>query len=231
MSTATATRYTKNDDVDLYADDLGFDLSVDAYIGEGADHVRLTYTDDAEFHLMRDYITAGRVITAVSDDEGDRNPLAQWLSAKYPDTFGDVEVLIDGDMYQCIALTTRIPLPDEGLTADEIASAALPFVNTLANLTDPGTFGVPYLFDEVAAWQERATPSPAATATLTDAATYAGILLTSSGIMHADEDTAQARAAREAFVKTTATSEDHGETYRVSATMDEMRAAVEAFTF
>lgn len=229
--TATATRYTNEADVDLSAADLGFDdAPVSAYIGEGSDDVVVEYRDGTLFHLMRDYISAGRVLAEVADDEGDANSLAQWLRGHYPYTFGDVETRIDGDQWQAITFTVRAPLPDGGLTAAEIGAVATEFVNTLTNLTDPGTFAVAYLYDEVAAWQERAIPAPSDTATLAQAATFAGMLLACDGNMYADEDTASARAAREAFVKATATSTAHGETYRVSADGDQMRAAMNAFT-
>lgn len=149
-STATpaAIRYTNDTDVDLYPCDLGYaDEPFDVYIGQGSDHMTVTFHDDTRFHFDRDFVTMGRHIENIEQAANTAPAVAAALHAYNAAATPDLMVEIDGENCQAIAYSIALPLPAEGLTADEIGEQIAGFVALMVNVTDPGTFGDPYLYD------------------------------------------------------------------------------------
>lgn len=112
--------------------------------GSGPDGITLVWTEPMEFHLK-----TRRLLELVNDD-GELLPrVPEILQTELRRLLTCEGVTVEVSDQDEPALEVSVPLTVEPCTVERLAEVVWPFVATLTNVTDPGTFGAEYVMGNV----------------------------------------------------------------------------------
>ena len=109
-------------------------------------HVFVEWVEEIDFHLKSWHDETILLFDDVMSNPGFGSAIGKWLNENYKNSFNgiEIEVYVE-DHTDAFRFEMAKELPAEGMTLEDVCDFASGFAATMANVTDPGTFGHRYI--------------------------------------------------------------------------------------
>lgn len=129
---------------ELTAFELGFEQGIDAniYMPQEGDSLYVTYTDEVDFHLRRGE-TVAEMVASSDRAQWDKalEALRMVVATAHPGAAVSVDLADNSTDEEVFVEFSAAYGPDD-------MDSCIDFINYMINVSDPGTFGVRYLYSE-----------------------------------------------------------------------------------